>query len=154
MDDRREEKRQYRIHNAAKIKAYQLANQNTRIRKNREYRARVDPDGKRERDARYKRDYGISLAERQALLAAQSYRCACCGCDLGDGSKAEIEHCHSSRIVRGITCKACNVTLGRLGDTAESVAQIADVLIRYLTAGAELTKRRLAKIRSSTCAPA
>ena len=64
----------------------------------------------------FKRRYGITIAERDALLEAQGGICAICGSDTHRGKNWHIDHCHGSKKVRGILCTNCNVALGHAQD--------------------------------------
>jgi hypothetical protein len=81
--------------------------------------------------AKLKNRYGITLAERDAMIRAQGGACAICRVSFGAGRVAcpHIDHDHSTGRVRGILCFRCNVLLGcleHLDDTAIAAA------IRYL----------------------
>ena len=85
------------------------------------------------RGARLKHRYGITLAEYDALLAAQHGVCAICGEPPSNnpkhwgGKKLAVDHCHDTGKVRGLLCNGCNTAIGHLA--AESVALSA---ARYL----------------------
>jgi hypothetical protein len=50
-----------------------------------------------------------------AIIAAQGGGCGICGrASQIDGRRLHIDHCHDSRIVRGVLCSECNVLLGRI----------------------------------------
>ena len=80
------------------------------------------------------RRYGITLEQRDALLAAQGGTCALCPAEIGfsgrgfDRSTAHIDHDHATGKVRGILCASCNTALGRLGDSVESLERA----VKYL----------------------
>ena len=76
---------------------------------------------------RRKNVYGITQAEFDALLAAQSGRCAICGTDLHPGKWA-IDHDHETGRVRGILCRSCNIMLGLAMDDQSILAKA----IKYL----------------------
>jgi hypothetical protein len=43
-------------------------------------------------------------------------------CEMNCGRKAKyLDHCHSTGVFRGWLCRGCNLGLGSLGDTAESL---------------------------------
>lgn len=67
--------------------------------------------------------YGISVERYDALLALQGDRCALCRSDDPGGrwESFHVDHCHETGRVRGLLCHKCNVALGSLGDTVESV---------------------------------
>lgn len=44
---------------------------------------------------------------RKALLVAQGFKCACCGCNLS-GKTAYLDHAHNSGEIRGVLCLWCN----------------------------------------------
>lgn len=74
------------------------------------------------------RRYGLTLAQYEALLAAQGGACAICR-SLTPGKRSwHIDHDHEccpgtmhscGRCVRGLLCHNCNLMLGHAGDSAE-----------------------------------
>lgn len=79
---------------------------------NRRNRAKRLESGK-EREYRLQADYGIGVAEYDALMAKQGERCPICDRSLTDGRvKPVVDHCHDSGQVRGILCNGCNMHLG------------------------------------------
>lgn len=78
-----------------------------------ENRRRQHSDGKT-LDYRLRSNYGISLAERDAMIVYQLGRCYICGDEFGD--KPCVDHCHDSDTVRKILCNNCNVGLGYFKD--------------------------------------
>jgi hypothetical protein len=86
-----------------------------------------------ERHKRYflKKSYGMTLEQREAMLAAQGGKCAICTSPEPNGRYWHIDHCHSSMKVRGLLCNNCNLMLGHSKDNVETLA----AAIRYLSAG-------------------
>lgn len=78
---------------------------------------------------RYK--YGMTMADYDDLLAAQSGRCAICGTN-EPGGKGEfhVDHDHDSGGVRGLLCHYCNVGIGTLGDDPARLRAAAEYLER------------------------
>jgi hypothetical protein len=70
------------------------------------------------RKAQQLRKYGLSLADYDAMLEKQGNGCAICGRQLTDpdGRKLAVDHCHKTKVVRGILCCNCNNGLGRFND--------------------------------------
>lgn len=78
-------------------------------------------------DARYRRQYGISLEAAEALLASQDFKCSICAISLpefvtGKGG-ANVDHCHQTGKVRGILCGKCNKGLGMFDDSRQTVSK-------------------------------
>lgn len=82
------------------------------------------------RDTRFRREYGISLAEVEAMAEAQGGVCAICKEPERLGEKGLcVDHCHQTGRVRGMLCHKCNRALGLFNDT-----------IAYLNAAATYLK--------------
>jgi hypothetical protein len=89
----------------------------------------------------YKRKHGISLDERDRLLQAQGYMCLICknpisfkknkGRGLNTGNEAVVDHCHSSKKIRGILCGHCNTGLGAFKDNVNSLYYAIEYLQKY-----------------------
>jgi hypothetical protein len=65
------------------------------------------------------RQYGITLEQYDAMLAAQDYRCALCGLDAwanDAGRRLAVDHCHKTGKVRALLCDTCNRGLGHFRD--------------------------------------
>jgi hypothetical protein len=80
-------------------------------------------------------NYGIGVAEYDAMHSAQKGLCAICGqpetlkrsMDRATRRLA-VDHCHSSGKVRGLLCSGCNTGLGGLHDDV----QLLQKAINYL----------------------
>lgn len=71
----------------------------------------------RNRDSEYltraKRVYGLSAPDYYALYRHQHGRCALCG--VHEDVLPErlcVDHCHATKVVRGLLCRACNAGVG------------------------------------------
>lgn len=86
------------------------------------------------RDNHYRHKYGISLADYEALNAAQGGLCLSCEqpeTAIGNGGEVmalAVDHDHATGAIRGLLCRNCNITLGRHDDDPE----VFDNLARYL----------------------
>lgn len=85
----------------------------------------ADPD--RRYLASVKALYGLTAEQYRAMHAAQHGRCAIC--DRPD-TKLVVDHCHSSGVVRGLLCNACNVGLGNFKDNASLLTNAVAYLVR------------------------
>ena len=78
----------------------------------------------REDVKRHRRDlslwsnYRITLIQYEEMLARQGGVCASCR----DAKATDVDHCHSTGVVRGILCHACNKGLGYFRDNPEKLA--------------------------------
>lgn len=89
-------------------------------------RARQPPDSMSIRKWKLQANYGISLAEYDALYRKQSGCCAICGIrkepwQPGGGVKGRyrflvVDHDHSTGRVRGLLCFGCNLAIGHFRD--------------------------------------
>lgn len=67
------------------------------------------------RERTFKRKYGITLAEFDAMLVGQRYRCRICMEQL-TADATHVDHDHRSGVVRGLLCTNCNLGLGHFRD--------------------------------------
>ena len=70
--------------------------------------------------------YGLTHLQVQAILDAQGGGCAICGVK----KTLRIDHCHKSRVVRGILCQKHNAALGLAGDDVGGVVRLLNYLLR------------------------
>lgn len=79
------------------------------------------------------RRYRLAPASWDALLEYQGQRCAICTTDKPGGSgKWSTDHDHTTGQVRGLLCNRCNLTIGKMGDTADAVRLFAASAVAYL----------------------
>lgn len=75
-----------------------------------------------------RRAYGITLAQRDEMLARQG-GCALCGTTDPLG-RWHVDHDHQTNAVRGILCHKCNVKLGHYENLVAEIGE--DQIKRYL----------------------
>lgn len=71
-----------------------------------------------------KATYGISLEEKNEMLAAQGHRCGICGSDnpgTKKGWQVDADHSVTPAKVRGILCFGCNTSLGKFNHCKETL---------------------------------
>ena len=114
----------------SRVKAWQQANPERVNESQRRNRAR--PERKRAlRDQYYRRTFGISADDFDALLAQQGGGCAICGKRPERDASLHLDHCHDTGAIRGILCLSCNQGLGLFGDDVA----LLDAASRYLRGG-------------------
>lgn len=71
------------------------------------------------------RKYGVTLADYDAMLAAQGGRCAVCLTtpETQRYGVFHVDHCHASGAVRGLLCRGCNNVLGVVNDDPAALAR-------------------------------
>ncbi|MEU8651165.1 MULTISPECIES: endonuclease VII domain-containing protein [unclassified Streptomyces] len=75
----------------------------------------------RNRISYFKRKYGLTPAELDALVAEQHGVCCICL-----AAPAEhVDHCHKTGRVRGVLCFSCNAALGQFKDRPDAIRRAA-----------------------------
>jgi hypothetical protein len=83
------------------------------------------------RKQHYKSKYGITIEQRDALLATQNHCCAVClSPDPGNKNGWVVDHCHIIGVMRGILCQPCNIALGNVKDNQETLQKLICYLER------------------------
>jgi hypothetical protein len=90
-----------------------------------------------------RRTFGITIEQRQQLLAAQGGLCAACG----DENPTHTDHDHVSGSVRGLLCGRCNLGIGLfLDDPARMHAAISYLERTSMSAETDAARRRLQRL--------
>lgn len=90
--------------------------------------------GKKERNRTLLRKYGVTVAEYDALAAAQGGCCRICGNPPPPEQRGlVVDHCHVTGVVRGLLCNNCNALLGMAADDIDRLK----AAIRYLERSTE-----------------
>jgi len=92
---------------------------------------RESANGSRHRFSRTLKKHGITAHDFALMWVSQSGNCAGCFKPLDDGQNTHIDHCHSTGFVRGLLCSACNLALGKVDDSADTLLR----LVNYLNKG-------------------
>lgn len=85
------------------------------------------------RKCRLRKEYGLTIAEYDAMVAAQKGRCAICRNPPRAGSrkdKLHIDHDHVTGKVRGLLCDLCNRGVGMLRDDPKIMRSAARYVLR------------------------
>ncbi|MEV6484659.1 endonuclease VII domain-containing protein [Streptomyces sp. NPDC051576] len=76
------------------------------------------------REDHLKRNYGLTEAERDEMVASQMGLCVICL----KAPAVHVDHCHETGRVRGVLCFNCNSAIGKLGDDPDAVRRAAAYL--------------------------
>lgn len=88
------------------------------------------------KNMRLQNEYGITMAQYEALSAAQDHRCAICDQPeqavhhRGTKKQLSVDHCHDTGRVRGLLCGRCNRGLGFFGNSGERLEKAIAYLRR------------------------
>jgi len=86
------------------------------------------------------RRYGLTIAQFDAMLAAQDGRCAICGTEDPDGQGWHVDHDHRccntrktscGRCLRGLLCSRCNIAIGNLRDDEVIIQAALDYVVKH-----------------------
>lgn len=80
------------------------------------------------KDLTLKRDYKIDLKTFNILLLDQNNCCKICGKDFKSLKSVHVDHCHTTKKVRGLLCISCNSCLGRIKDDINLLEKCIDYL--------------------------
>lgn len=111
-----------------KAKACWLRRDRTPERKAYRKRWRTAAGIRASRKYSWKTEYGLTEEDYYRLLAAQNGGCKLCGRTPESGKVLPVDHNHVTGKIRGLLCTKCNVGLGLIGDTVESLRRA----IQYL----------------------
>ena len=82
--------------------------------------------------------YGITQIQYDILRESQNYRCAICngheteilkGNSKSCSTALHIDHCHSTKHIRGLLCTNCNTMLGKAKDNTLILLKAIDYLV-------------------------
>lgn len=83
------------------------------------------------RKDRLLRRFGLTLEDYDILLMAQGGVCAICGKPETTKSKnLSVDHCHTTKKVRGLLCDGCNKGIGCLKDSIPNLSAAIEYLKR------------------------
>lgn len=103
--------------NRAKVKDTQ-SNWYQRHKEEQNHKKRVYHKANREtfRSLQRQANFNLTPIEYYILLERQGYQCAICPNWLDLGKHTHVDHCHKTKIIRGILCAKCNRGLGEFRD--------------------------------------
>jgi len=79
------------------------------------------------KSSRYKKVYGVTIDQVEAMAEAQGNACPACDCSFEE-RVPHIDHCHATGKVRGLLCGPCNQALGLTKDNPETLRRLAAYL--------------------------
>src|SRR5262245_37438199 len=85
---------------------------------------------RRSRNRRLKVMYGLTIEDYDALLARQGGACAICR--KPPEQRLCVDHCHTTKKVRRLLCRRCNLGIGYFGDDPRLLRRAAAYLEAFL----------------------
>lgn len=82
------------------------------------------------KNSELKKMFGIDLAEYESLLEAQNGVCAICE-EKDSYFRLAVDHCHGSKLIRGLLCSQCNRGIGFFKNKSELLERAAAYLVRF-----------------------
>ena len=79
----------------------------------------------------YKKRYGLSVEQKQALIDGQDCKCAICKNELTNTHDVCVDHNHVTGAIRGILCRKCNLGIGHLNDSIDILKSAQEYLEKY-----------------------
>ena len=88
----------------------------------------------------YKRQYGITEEEYNAILKAQNYCCRICNKTVEENGKAlAIDHDHKccpgrkacGECIRGLLCNSCNWIIGAMNDNPDNFDRAKEYILEF-----------------------
>ena len=75
-----------------------------------------------------KKTYGITLEDKNNMRDSQENMCLICKKEFVDDKSAYVDHCHTTKKVRGLLCHLCNSGLGYFKDNIENMERAIEYL--------------------------
>ncbi len=89
-------------------------------------------DPLKRKDKILRRLFGISLEEYKKISEQQKDCCVICKKHVTDcGRSLDVDHCHTTKKVRGLLCNQCNQALGLFKDNIKSLKRAVEYLEKY-----------------------
>lgn len=106
-------------YNSTWYKEYYRKNKDKKIVTNKKWKEtnpeKLELQRRRERCRRFRRIYGISLEDYEEMSEKQNHLCLICQ-KPEEGKRLAVDHCHNTKIVRGLLCAKCNQGIGHFDD--------------------------------------
>ncbi len=80
------------------------------------------------RKSKLKEKYSISEDDFNYLLSKQNYRCYICNIVPTRDRHLNVDHCHTTGKVRKLLCDKCNMALGLVNDSKETLLKMFNYL--------------------------
>lgn len=90
-------------------------------------------NSKRKKRSELLKTFGINADQYQAMLEEQNHACAICGQSEICNRDLAVDHCHTTKKVRGLLCTNCNMAIGKFQDNLQYIENALKYLQREYT---------------------
>ena len=80
--------------------------------------ARIKRAANRHNNYQHLKEFNLTKEQYLEMLEKQNHGCAICG-GKDINRKLAVDHCHTTGVIRGLLCSACNTSLGKFKDSVE-----------------------------------
>jgi len=77
------------------------------------------------------KEYGITLESFESMKLDQNNKCAICQNTFKNSVDTCVDHCHSTKKVRGLLCNHCNRAIGLFKESLDSIKSALAYLQKY-----------------------
>jgi hypothetical protein len=71
--------------------------------------------------------FGMTYDDYRSMLTEQNGQCAICKA-LPGARRLDVDHCHTTKVIRGLLCSTCNRLIGYAKDSIETLVVAAEYL--------------------------
>jgi hypothetical protein len=82
--------------------------------------------------------YGIEAQQKNDIISKQNNVCAICRKPFKNKLDTNVDHCHTTKKLRGVLCRGCNIGLGKFKDSPE-LLRFAAIYLEYHVKQNQLT---------------
>lgn len=135
--------REWRLKNPDKVKSYRQKDgykqsakkyqqsEKGRVADRKWYNRTIERRKELAKEQHFRRKYGLTIEQRDAMIVAQNFSCAACFTQDSGVQGWNVDHDHKTGKVRAILCPSCNVALGRVKDSKERLQQLIQYLDKF-----------------------
>lgn len=85
------------------------------------------------REMHIKRKYGLSIQQYNEMFEEQNGLCAICSYKFGQKQgDCYVDHCHTTKIVRGLLCQNCNSAIGYARDNPDILIKASKYVENFI----------------------
>ena len=81
-------------------------------------KAKIKRAANRHNNFSHLKAFNLTKEQYLDMLEKQNHVCAICG-NKDNNKKLAVDHCHTTGVIRGLLCSACNTSLGKFKDSVE-----------------------------------